>query len=97
MEIMKGKNFGGQIPFKKVDRSKQNNVTKKVDGVILYIATNSITDTNNFIRATEVPGGNRKRRRNNKAQQKTRQIGIFKGLLYNSNVSLLHATSSGNK
>ena len=30
------------------------------------------------IRATEVPGGNRRRRINNKAQQKTRKIGIFK-------------------
>ena len=30
------------------------------------------------IRATEVPGGNRKRRRNNKAQQKTRKISILK-------------------
>ena len=33
MEIMKGKKFGGQISFEKVDRSKLNNVTKKVDRV----------------------------------------------------------------
>ena len=32
------------------------------------------------IRATEVSGGNRKQIRNNKAQQKTRKIGIFEGL-----------------
>ena len=32
-------------------------------------------------RATEEPGGNRKRIINNKAQQKTRNIGIFKSLL----------------
>ena len=33
------------------------------------------------IRATEEPGGNRNRMVNNKAQQKTRNIGIFKSLL----------------
>ena len=54
MEIMKGKKFRGQISFKKVDRNKLNNVTKKVDRVIQYIITNSITDTNSFIKVASV-------------------------------------------
>ena len=54
MEIIKSKNLGEQISFKKVDRSKLNNVTKKVDRVVQYIMTNSITDTNSLIKAASV-------------------------------------------
>ena len=38
------------------------------------------TELRNALRATEVLGGNCKRRINNNAQQKTRRIGIFKRL-----------------
>ena len=54
MEIMKGKKLVGQISFKKVDRSKLNNATKKVNRVVQYIMTNSITDTNKLIKAASV-------------------------------------------
>ena len=39
---------------KKMDRSKLNNVTKKVDRVIQYIMTNSITDTDCLIKAASL-------------------------------------------
>ena len=51
MKIMKGKKLGGQTSFKKVDRSKLNNVTKKVDRVFQYVVTNCITETNSLIKA----------------------------------------------
>ena len=44
----------GKYLLKKVDRSKLNNVMKKVDRVVQYIVTNSITETNKLIKAASV-------------------------------------------
>ena len=54
LEIMKSNESNDNISFKRVDQNQLNDVTKRVNDVIMYIQTNTITETNNLIKAASV-------------------------------------------
>lgn len=51
---MRSNESNDYISFKRVDQNQLNDITRRVNNVIMYIQTNTITQTNNLIKAASV-------------------------------------------